>query len=310
MPKLIYGCMGLGGGWDDEPFRPSDIEKAEAAIAAALEIGIDTLDLADIYRRGKSEAVVGEVLARAPEIRQRICIQTKCGIRLPADGRPGLYDLRRASILQRVEESLARLKTDRIDRLLLHRPDPLADLEEVAGAVDSLHREGLVGEFGVSNMSATQIAFMQGAVRQPLVVNQLQLSLGHRGFVESSVMINAGHAATASFPDGTLEYCREHGLELQAWSPLAQGRYSGGQQTPEETKTAVKVTALAASKETTEETIVLWWLQRHPARITPVIGTTRPERIRACGDAQRREPDLSYEEWYGLWIAARGGPLP
>ena len=121
--RLIYGCMALGGSWDT-PYGAEDIDAAEAAIKAALDSGITMFDHADIYRHGKAEAVFGEVLARTPGLRARITLQTKCGIRLADGDRPGIYDLRGATITRKVEESLARLRTDVIDVLLLHRPDP------------------------------------------------------------------------------------------------------------------------------------------------------------------------------------------
>ncbi|RKT86628.1 aldo/keto reductase [Saccharopolyspora antimicrobica] len=308
--RVLYGCMGLGGTWDTQPYGAADIDEAEAAVQAALDVGITTFDHADIYRHGKAESVFGEVLARAPGLRERIVLQTKCGIRLPDGDRPGLYDLRGDRIVQRVEESLARLRTDVIDVLLLHRPDPLADPEDVAKALLSLHEQGLVRQFGVSNMSAEQIAHLQGYLGVPLVANQLEMSLHRRDWCEAGVLVNTPAAAANGFPLGTLEYCRENGISLQAWGSLARGRFTGCQETPAEHATADLVTALAEAKDTTPETIVLWWLQRHPARIAPVIGSARPERIRACRDAVQHEPGLTHEEWYELWITARGAPLP
>ncbi|MEV8021922.1 aldo/keto reductase [Streptomyces sp. NPDC086554] len=304
--RLLYGCMGLGGTWDTTPYTAADIAHAEASVEAALAVGITAFDHADIYRHGKSEAVFGEVLARAPELRGRILLQTKCGIRLSDGDRPGLYDLREASIVRRVEESLTRLRTDVIDVLLLHRPDPLTGPEEIAKALASLHGQGLVRHFGVSNMSAAQIAHLQAHLDVPLVANQLEMSLGSRDWVESGVLLNTPAATGNGFPHGTIEYCTANDLQLQAWGSLAQGRYSGGQDSP----AGRLVTGLAERKQTTPETILLWWLQRHPARIAPVIGTSRPERILACRDAAHREPDLTHEEWYDLWVAARGEPLP
>ncbi|MFJ8587276.1 aldo/keto reductase family oxidoreductase [Streptomyces sp. NPDC093595] len=304
--RLLYGCMGLGGTWDDTPYTAADVDHAQAAVEAALDAGITAFDHADIYRHGKSEAVFGEVLSRAPGLRERIVLQTKCGIRLPAEGRPGLYDLRADSIVRRVRESLARLRTDVIDTLLLHRPDPLARPEEIARALDDLHSEGLVRQFGVSNMSAAQIDRLQAHLDVPLVANQLEMSLERRDWVEAGVLVNTGAAAANGFPAGTLEYCAAHGIELQAWGALARGRYTGAEPSP----AADLIGELAAAKGTTPETVLLWWLQRHPAGIRPVVGTSRPERIRACRDAAVGEPGLSHEEWYALWIAARGKPLP
>ncbi|MEV0698357.1 aldo/keto reductase [Saccharopolyspora sp. NPDC050389] len=308
--RVLYGCMGLGGSWDAEPLTAADIAAAEAAIQAALEIGITTFDHADIYRRGKAEAAFGEVLSSTPGLRERVVLQTKCGIRQAEGDRPGIYDLRGDSIVRRVEESLARLRTDVIDVLLLHRPDPLADPEDVAKALMSLHEQGLVGSFGVSNMSAAQIAHLQAHLGVPLVANQLEMSLHRRDWCEAGVLVNTAEGAANGFPLGTIEHCRANGISLQAWGPLARGRYTGGQETPAERATAELVAALAEEKGTTPETIVLWWLQRHPARIAPVIGSAKPERIRACRDAVRQEPGLTHEEWYRLWITARGAALP
>ncbi|MFJ7265592.1 aldo/keto reductase family oxidoreductase [Streptomyces sp. NPDC099050] len=308
--RLIYGCMALGGSWERGPYRAEDIDEAEAVIEAALDSGITMFDHADIYRHGKAEAVFGEVLARTPGLRERITLQTKCGIRLAEGDRPGIYDLRGASIVSRVEESLTRLRTDVIDVLLLHRPDPLADPAEIAEALTSLHRQGLVKRFGVSNMNAAQIAHLQRHLDLPLVANQLEMSLDRRDWLEDGVLVNTPAAAAVGFPAGTVEYCTANGVRLQAYGPLAQGRFTGRESSVGEHATAEHLRALAKAKDTTPETILLWWLQRHPARIAPVIGTGRPERIRACRDAALRTPDLGHEEWYSLWLTARGGPLP
>ncbi|MFD9455526.1 aldo/keto reductase family oxidoreductase [Streptomyces sp. NPDC059985] len=308
--RVLYGCMGLGGSWDPEPYGPSDIDAAEAAISAALDSGITVFDHADIYRHGKAEAVFGEVLARTPGLRERVTLQTKCGIRLADEDGPGRYDLRAGSITRRVEESLTRLRTDVIDVLLLHRPDPLADPDEIARALTSLRRQGLVRAFGVSNMGAAQIARLQSRLDVPLVANQLEMSLHSRDWVEAGVLLNTGGATANGFPFGTLEYCLDHGIRLQAWGALAQGRFTGRQETPAERATADLLADLARRKGTTPETVLLWWLMRHPAGIAPVVGSARPERVRACRDAALREPDLTHEEWYGLWTTARGVPLP
>ncbi|WP_234323111.1 aldo/keto reductase [Streptomyces bikiniensis] len=308
--RLVLGCMGLGGPWDAESYAAADVEAAERAVEAALDSGITAFDHADIYGRGKAEAVFGEVLTRHPSLRARIDIQTKCGIVLARDDRPGLYDLRGPSIVRRVEESLIRLRTDVLDTLLLHRPDPLADPEDVANALHSLHEQGLVRRFGVSNMSAPQIARLQAHLSLPLAVDQLEMSLARRDWLEDGVLVNTPASAANGFPGGTVEHCLAHGITLQAWAPLAQGRFTGRQETKEEHATADLVARLAEAKGTTPETIVLWWLQHHPARVVPVIGTTSPTRIRSCADAATADPRLTHEEWYDLWITARGLPLP
>ncbi|ATL31615.1 aldo/keto reductase [Streptomyces formicae] len=306
--RPLYGCMGLGGTWDTAPYTAADIAHAEAAVEAALAIGITAFDHADIYRKGKAESVFGELLARDPDLRGRVVLQTKCGIR-QADGEyPGMYDLRGPTILRRVEESLTRLRTDVLDVLLLHRPDPLAGPEEIAEALTSLHRQGLVRHFGVSNMSAAQIASLQAHLDVPLVANQLEMSLASRDWVEAGVLLNTSAATENGFPHGTVEYCRANGVRIQAWGALAQGRFTGAD--ADDSPTARLVADLAKRKGTTPETILLWWLQRHPARIAPVIGTSRPERILACRDAVGRECELTHEEWYELWVTARGVPLP
>ncbi|MET9651285.1 aldo/keto reductase [Streptomyces sp. NPDC006460] len=308
--RLVLGCMGLGGAWDTSPYTAADVDAAEAAVEAALDSGITAFDHADIYRHGKAEAVFGEVLARSAGLRDRITLQTKCGIRLADGDRPGLYDLRGATIERKVEESLARLRTDVLDVLLLHRPDPLADPAEIGEALTSLHRQGLVRRFGVSNMNAAQIARLQAHVALPLVADQLEMSLHRRAWLEDGVLVNTPESAANGFPAGTVEHCLTHGISLQAWGPLAQGRYTGRQETPEEHATAALVSSLAEAKGTTPETIVLWWLRRHPARVVPVVGSSNPGRIRACRDAAIGEPDLTHEEWYTLWVTARGAALP
>ena len=309
--RPLYGCMGLGGPWDAPAVTAADITQAEAVVEAALNIGITSFDHADIYGNGKAESVFGELLSRSPELRDAITLQTKVGIRLPTGEAPGLYDLRAGTIATRVRQSLDRLRTDRIDVLLLHRPDPLTPPAEVAAALTALHDEGVVGAFGVSNMSAAQIGALQTHLDQPLVVNQLEMSLYRRDWVEAGVLVNTAAATANGFPHGTLEYCTANGIGLQAWGSMAQGRYTGraGGDAAEQATTAL-VASLAAAKNTTPETIVLWWLQRHPAGIAPTIGTTDTDRIAACGDAVTRAPDLTHDEWYRLWTTARGVGLP
>ncbi|MGK9462736.1 aldo/keto reductase [Streptomyces sp. G6] len=304
--RLLYGCMGLGGGWDRQRWTAADLGHAEAAVEAALEAGITAFDHADIYRHGKSEEVFGEILARSSGLRERILVQTKCGITLPDGDRVGSYDLSGRTILRRVEESLTRLRTDVIDVLLLHRPDPLARPEQIAEAFRTLHRQGMVRQFGVSNMSAAQIAFLQKHLDVPLTVDQLEMSLARHEWVESGVLLNIPGRAAGGFPHGTVEHCVTHGIQVQAWGALARGRFTSGADSP----AARLVADLALRKGTTPETVLLWWLQRHPAAVVPVVGTTRPGRILACRDAVHRAPDLSHEEWYELWVAARGAPLP
>ncbi|MDT7682113.1 MAG: hypothetical protein QOG57_2423 [Pseudonocardiales bacterium] len=311
--ELVYGCMGLGGDWSDAALTAEDVDAAEQAIHAALEIGITAFDQADIYRQGKSEAAMGQVLDRDPGLRDRIRIQTKCGIRLGEAGLAAHYDLSAAAILERVRGSLERLRTDHVDVLLLHRPDPLLEPAEIAAAFTELSDAGLVRAFGVSNMSAAQLAFLRTEIGQPLIVNQLEMSLYKRDWLESGILVNQPAALAHSFPEGTLEYCRTHAIRLQAWGSLAQGIYTGStghQPTPADREAAALVADMARDKDTTPEAIVLGWLMRHPAGIEPVIGTASPARIRACGDAVEQAGRMSRIEWYRLFTAARGAPVP
>jgi len=305
--------MGLGGPWDGTSYGAPEIDQAAAVIEAAQGIGIELFDHADIYRSGKSEAVFGEVLARSQGLRGKIQLQTKCGIRLGERGLETHYDLSREAILQRVNESLKRLQTDYVDVLLLHRPDPLMDSHEVAGAVGQLMAEGKVRNLGVSNMSGAQMAFLEDRLETPLVANQLEMSLLHRDWLESTVLVNHAEGLEYSFPQGTLEHCMANGIELQAYGSLAQGRYTGapsGELSPAESATADMLEELAGEKGTTVESVLLGWLMKHPARVSPVIGTTNPGRIKACSDASAVARSMSRPEWYGLWVAARGSNIP
>ena len=318
--RLLFGCMGLGGGWDRGPIEAADVAAAHAAIDAAVDAGITVFDHADIYRHGKAEEVFGKVLADRPELADALHLQTKCGIVLGTDQAPGRYDSAATTLTARVEDSLARLGVERIDTLLIHRPDPLAPPEGIAAALAALHSAGKVGRFGVSNHSAAQMARLQSVLDEPLAVNQLQLSLGHRGWLESTVLVNVAPGAepggpgvdAASFPHGTLEYCAEHHVELQAWGAMDRGRYTSGvDAAPDADREAAALVArLARDLQATPEAIVLGWLMRHPAGIRPVVGTTNPARIAACADAEAVAARMDSDDWYALWITARGEPLP
>jgi predicted oxidoreductase len=311
--ELIYGCMGLGGSWSDEPHGTDHVEEAAAAIEAALDSGITLFDHADIYRSGKSEAVFGEVLAATSGLRERIRLQTKCGIRLNERGLQTHYDLSRESILERVNGSLKRLRTEYVDVLLLHRPDPLADPAEVASAVGQLIAEGKVRRVGVSNMSGAQIVALQDRLEVPVVANQLEMSLLKRAWLESQVLVNHAESLDYGFPHGTLEYCSRNGITLQAYGSLARGLYTGAgpeDPTAAETATAVLVGELAREHGTSGEAVLVGWLMKHPAGIAPVIGTVNPARIRACADAGRVAKEMSRAGWCRLWVTARGSNIP
>lgn len=302
---LVLGCMGLGGD-ESMGFREA-VDQAIAALDAAWESGIRQFDHADIYGGGRAESVFGAALKTRPDLREEMCLQSKCGIR------PGRYDASKAHILESVECSLRRLGISCLDILLLHRPDPLMEPEEVAAAFVALKEAGKVLHFGVSNMNVPQMRLLQRMLPMPLVVNQLEMSLARLDWVDDGVLVNHPDGQAVQFPAGMLEHCALEGIRLQAWGPLGRGLFSGLplDDAPEHVREAARrVSALAQEKDTTPEAVVLGWLMRHPARVQPVIGTTRAERIMACRDASRVAQELSREEWYSLYLAARGGPVP
>ncbi len=309
LSTLGYGCMGLGGAMDRSAISAAQRRAAECAVMTAFEAGINLFDHADIYALTKCEQVFGEIVAASPAFRGQIVLQSKCGIRLPGmpdTSEPARYDFSFAHVVGSVEGSLRRLKTDYLDLLLLHRPDPLAEIDEVARAFDHLHERGMVRHFGVSNHAGFQIELLQHAVRQPLLVNQLQISLLHSALIDDGVGVNTEAVRVA----GTLEQCRLRGMRVQAWAALAGGRLSDPQRAPDEAarRTAELIAQIAEQRQCSREAIILSWLLRHPAGIQPIIGTTNPARIQACCEADRVV--LSREEWYCLYESARGQPVP
>ena len=308
--RLSYGCMSLAG-WDAHPPTHADRKRAAQMLETALELDINFFDNADIYGRGKCETVFGEALKQVPGARDRILIQTKCGIRFQDDpaGTPQRYDFSYEHIVSSVEASLRRLQTDHIDVLLLHRPDALFEPDEVARAFDAVQRAGKVRHFGVSNHSPLQIELLKTSVTQPIVANQLEFSLLHANLADLGVFVNQT-AARFTAAEGLLDYCRLHNILVEAWSPVAGGRLIDppADASPQVRAAAAAVAALAAARHTSREAIALGWILRHPAGIQPIIGTARPDRLRLSVEADQVE--LTREEWYGLLEAARGGPVP
>ena len=306
--RIAYGCMQLSRAWDATAITGDEIAATLRQLDTALEQGINLFDHADIYACGKSELLFGEALRQRPGLRTSIVLQSKCGIRFAGDpeaGSPARYDFSRGHLVRSVEGILERLDTDYLDVLLLHRPDPLMEPAEVAHAFDQLHASGKVLHFGVSNHGATQISLLQEHLEQPLVVNQVELSLLHHQLVSDGILFNqAGDTGAGR----TLDYCREYGILVQAWSPLAGGRLFAGEPGQELSAAAGLVTRLATEKDVSPEAILLAWLLRHPAGIQPVIGTGNPQRLIAGCQADTIE--LSREEWYALLAAARGAPAP
>ncbi|MBE3555103.1 MAG: aldo/keto reductase [Thermicanus sp.] len=311
--RLVLGCMSFGGEWNRNQITEEDILQGERAVDAALSIGISMFDHANIYTRGKAEETFGRVLKRKPGLREKIVIQSKCGIRFAEGSVPGRYDFSKEHILKEVDGSLQRLGIEYLDVLLLHRPDPLMDPEEVAEALGKLKSSGKVRYFGVSNMNAAQIRFLQQALPDRIAVNQLELSLARLDFLDEGVHVNQKAGTTVHFSEGLLEHCQMEKIQIQAWGPLAQGRFSGSPLTDEPEnirKTADLVQQMASDKETTPEAIVLGWLMKHPAMIQPVIGTANPDRIVACKDAEKQSQLMTREEWYTLYVSSRGKALP
>lgn len=244
-------------------------------------------------------------------MRDEIYIQSKCGIRFEDEQGPGRYDFSRDWLMHSVDGILTRLGCGYLDVLMLHRPDPLMELDELAGVLTELHSSGKVRHFGVSNMHHYQIENIQEAAGLPVVCNQLEMSLQAHTWLDEGVYAGNNSANGSAYSAGTLEYCRTGGVQVQAWGSLCQGVYSGrvlDDQAAKVKETATLVERLSKSYECSREAIVLAWLQRHPLGIQPVIGTTNPERILAC--SQANSVDISREDWYALYLSARGKSLP
>ncbi len=313
--RLALGCMHFGGGWEPDAAIPAEARnRARAALETALELGWNCFDHADIYCRGRSEALFGELLRELGVPRESVILQTKCGIRFPGEPRPGdphRFDFSRGHILASVDASLRRLGTEYLDILLLHRPDLLAEPAEVIAAFDQLRAAGKVRHFGVSNFPPPLLELFRAAGFVP-VANQVELNLLRTSLLDCSVVSAERQPAPGHPADGTLEWHRIHGVVTQAWAPMAYGYLSG--RTPDKdpdgraARTAALVADIAAAHGVPAEAVVIGWLLRHPAGIQPVIGTRDPARLRACHRAL--ELTLSREEWYALYLAGRGKPLP
>ena len=291
--EISLGCM-----------RISDMSKKDAAhlINTALEAGINFFDHADIYGGGKSEEVFADAIDMSPNVREKFIIQTKCGIR------KGFFDFSKEHILNSVEGSLKRLKTDYIDVLLLHRPDALVEPEEVAEAFNELHKSGKVKHFGVSNQHPMQIELLQKYVDQKLIINQLQLSITNTTMIDAGLNVNMENEAAVNRDFGILDYCRLNDITIQAWSPFQYGFFEGvfldNDKFPELNE---KINELAEKYRVKNTAIAIAWILRHPAKIQPIVGTTNADRVKAI--AQASNVELTREEWYEIYRAA-GNVLP
>ena len=284
--------------------RMSDGE-IQALFGAARDAGVDVFDHADIYggERHFCEKRFGEAIRLTSAEREAIVIQSKVGIR------KGFFDFSKEHILATVDESLAALRTDYLDVLLLHRPDTLVEPEEVAIAFDALQAAGKVRHFGVSNHTPGQIELLKTAIRQPLIANQVQLSITHAPLIAQGIAANmAGLDQSISRDVGLLDYSRLKGMMLQAWSPFQKGFFDGvfldDENLPE---LNAAIDELAAKYGVTPTGIAVAWITRHPAHIQVVLGTTNPGRVRDA--AAGSDVELTREEWYRLFTTA-GHKLP
>jgi len=304
--RLAFGCAMLGLDWDDADF----VAKTVPVINAAHDQGVTFFDLADVYGYGKAELALGAVLKQRPGLRHQIVVQSKCGDRFK-DG--SSIDNSRAHILEAVNGSLQRLGTDYLDILLLHWPDNLVHPEEVASAFDELKRAGKVRYFGVSNHNPMQIELLKKSVREPLVVNQIQLGVAHW-----YTMADPGKGAMTHGAEGalTLDYCRVHDMQVQAYSPLKAGNIGTppnllkpNENAPPEVKRAIQtLTEVAQKKGVGSAAVMLAWLLHHPAGIVPIIGATKAEHVVENCAADRVE--LIREEWYSLLQACAAVSQP
>ncbi|WP_151737137.1 aldo/keto reductase ['Paenibacillus yunnanensis' Narsing Rao et al. 2020] len=291
--EISLGCMRIA---DLSP------QEADKHIHSALEAGIDFFDHADIYAGGKAEEVFGDVVAASPGMREQLLIQTKCGIR------HGFFDFSKEHIISSVEGSLKRLKTDYVDVLLLHRPDTLMEPEEVAEAFDYLEQKGMVKHFGVSNLNPLQIELLKKNVKQPLLFNQLQLSVMVTGMIDAGFNVNMTNSASVVHDGGILEYSRLHDMTIQPWSPFQygffEGVFLGNEKFPEVNQV---IGRLAEEKDVADTAIAIAWLLRHPAHMQPIVGTTNTRRL--LDIAKASEITLTRQEWYEVYRAA-GNKLP
>ncbi len=293
VPVVAVGCM-----------RINSLDKAEAErfVRTSMEEGANFFDHADIYGGGKCEEIFADAIGMNADVREQLILQSKCGIR------KGMFDFSKEHILASVDGILKRLKTDYLDVLLLHRPDTLVEPEEVAAAFDQLESSGKVRHFGVSNQNPMQMQLLKRYVKQPIVANQLQLSITNTTMIASGFNVNMENAAAVNRDGGVLDYCRLNDITIQPWSPFQygffEGVFLGNEKFPELNRAIDEV---AGKYGVSNTTIAIAWLLRHPARMQPVTGTMNVQRIKDCCKAS--EVALTREEWYGIFRAA-GNVLP
>lgn len=293
VPVIAVGCMRINSLAKKE---------AESFVRTALDAGANFFDHADIYGSGACEEIFADAIHMNDDVREKIILQSKCGIR------KGMFDFSKEHILESVDHILKRLKTDYLDILLLHRPDTLVEPEEVAEAFDQLESSGKVRHFGVSNQHPMQIQLLKKFVKQPIVANQLQLSITNATMISSGFNVNMENEAAVNRDGGILDYCRLNDITIQPWSPFQYGFFEGvfldNDKFPE---LNLKIDELAAKYDVNNTTIAMAWLLRHPARMQPVTGTMNEGRLIDCCKAG--DINLTRQEWYDIFRAA-GNVLP
>lgn len=271
-------------------------------IQTSYDLGIDFYDHADIYGGGNCEVVFADSIARLGLDRTKLILQSKCGIR------QGFFDFSKEYILDSADRILDRLKTDYLDILLLHRPDALIDPEEVAEAFGQLKASGKVRHFGVSNFNPGQIELLQAFLPDALCANQLQFSITNTGMIDRGIASNMKIDNSVDRDGGVLDYCRLKKITIQAWSPFQYGFFEGvfidNPKFPELNKV---MDDLCEKYGITKTGLAIAWIQRHPAKIQSVLGTTSAERVTQVADAMKIE--LSRPDWYAIYRAA-GNILP
>jgi len=291
--EISLGCMRL--------YRLS-VKEAANHVNTALEEGINLFEHADIYGDGRSEEIFAEAVDMRPSVRSNFIIQTKCGIR------KGFYDFSKEHIINSVEGSLKRLRTEYIDVLLLHRPDALVEPEEVAEAFNILHSSGKVRHLGVSNHNSMQIELLAKYIKQDLIINQLQFSITNTGMIDAGLNVNMKNDASINRDGSILDYCRLKDITIQAWSPFQYGFFEGVFiDNPKFPELNAKLQEIARKWHVTSSAIAIAWILRHPAKIQPIVGTTNSERLKDICKAS--EVKLTREEWYEIYRAA-GNKLP
>ena len=291
---VSLGCMRMGSKLGEKGI--------DAIMDTALEHGINFFDHSDIYDYGKCEARFGDYLKRHPGVRDKILIQTKC------DLHDHYYDFSKEQIITAVEGSLSRLGVDYVDYLLLHRPDTLMEPEEVAEAFDSLESSGKVRRFGVSNHNRMQMELLKTAVKQPLLVNQLQFSIPEAGLVTSGMNVNMKNADSVMHDGSFLEYARINNITIQAWSPYQFGFFKGNFiDHPDFPELNQKLAEIGEKYGITKYGVATAWILRHPAKMQVIVGTMNPKHLAEICDAS--DVTLTRAEWYDIYLAA-GHCLP